>query len=272
MVPMPHQRFKSSHNKRGILTNMPNRFYVSSELKPGEVVLQGAEAHHLATVHRLGGGDQVCLFNGDGKEYSGTVIEASRRRAVVKITGHETPPRELPYAVVIAAPLPKRGRAQFLIEKLTEIGVTRYIPLYTRRTVVHAGRGKAEKLHRYVIEASKQCGRNVLMEIADASDWMTFCSSPDLPSARFLAHPHGGDSSQIMARCPYLAPGVALAVGPEGGFTDEELGSATANKWHIVSLGPRILRIETAALVLAIRSVYSGLGSLPVLSSVTTGN
>jgi 16S rRNA (uracil1498-N3)-methyltransferase len=229
---------------------MANRFYVSSELNGGDIVLQGAEAHHLATVHRLGIGDTVSLFNGNGNEYAGTIIEASRRRAVVRITGQEAPPREWPYSVQVAAPLPKAERAQFLVEKLTEIGVSRYIPLETKRTVVQPGRGKIQKLHRYVVEASKQCGRNVLMEIADPMDWLAFCCCAGLPLARFLAHPSGGEMRQVSRS------GVALAIGPEGGFTDEELTLARSNNWHIVGLGPRILRIETAALLLAIRALY----------------
>src|SRR5262249_15980587 len=137
---------------------MSNRFYVNCDLSVPDLILQGPEVDHLATVCRFDIGDQVCLFNGDGHEYPGTILSATRQRVAIKIMGRESAVRELPYPLLVAAPLPKGERGQFLVEKLTEIGVARYIPLRTKRTVVYPGRGKVEKLHRYVIEASKQCG------------------------------------------------------------------------------------------------------------------
>jgi len=228
---------------------MANRFYVNCELGAGEVVLQGAEARHLASVCRLDSGDRIYLFNGNGRQYSATVIEVSRQRVVAHVTGEELPLTELPFALHVTAPVPKGDRAQFLIEKLTEIGATRYTPLHTERSVVHPGAGRLEKLHRHVIEASKQCGRNVLMEIGEPIAWTAYCSGARLPGARFLAHPQGGQAK------PVFQGDVALAVGPEGGFTDQELDLAKENDWQLVTLGPRILRIETAAIVLAAMAV-----------------
>jgi 16S rRNA (uracil1498-N3)-methyltransferase len=149
----------------------------------------------------------------------------------------------------MAAPVPKGDRAQFLIEKLTEIGVSRYTPLHTERAVIHPGAGRLEKMHRYVIEASKQCGRNILMEIGEPIAWTAYCSDARLPAARFLAHPQGGQAK------PVFEGDVTLAVGPEGGFTTQEINIATENDWQLVTLGTRILRIETAAIVLAAMSV-----------------
>jgi 16S rRNA (uracil1498-N3)-methyltransferase len=97
-----------------------------------------------------------------------------------------------------------------------------------------------------VIEASKQCGRNVLMTVAAPADWESFCVRDDLPPLRLLAHP-GGAALAAVSR----TGDVVVAVGPEGGFTDEEVAAAQAAGWQVVGLGPRILRVETAALVLA---------------------
>src|SRR5205823_3692868 len=159
----------------GILPSMSERFYLNSPLAPGRVELAGPEAHHLAAVCRLRPGDAACLFNGDGREYPARVVTAYRRRVVLEVTGEAAPDRELPFALEVAAPLPKGDRAQVLVEKLTELGATAFVPLATRRTVIVPREAKQEKLRRHVIEASKQCGRNVLMRIDRVSDWDSYC-------------------------------------------------------------------------------------------------
>jgi 16S rRNA (uracil1498-N3)-methyltransferase len=225
---------------------MSERYYVDTPLGPGRVELDGPEAHHLASVCRARPGDVVRLFNGDGREYLARVVSAERRRVTLAITEVTAPQRELPFPLEVAAPLPKGDRAQFLVEKLTELGVTSFVPLSTRRSVVHPREAKLEKLQRYVIEASKQCGRNVLLEVKPLESWGSYARRTDLPALRVLAHP-GGAAREA------LTPGVAmtLAVGPEGGFTDEEVELARSVGWRLIDLGPRILRVETAALVLA---------------------
>jgi 16S rRNA (uracil1498-N3)-methyltransferase len=228
---------------------MSERFYINSPLAPGPVLLQGAEAHHLAVVSRLRPGDRVCLFNGDGHEYPAEVIAAGKRQVSLEVHGVETPPRERGYRVEVAAPLPKADRGQFLLEKLTELGVTHFVPLRTQRSVVHPSDAKREKLERYVIEASKQCGRNVLMKVEPLAEWADYCVRAELPQLRLLGHPGGSELEALGTRDR------AVAVGPEGGFTAEEVELARANGWKLVGLGPRILRIETATLVLASASV-----------------
>lgn len=153
--------------------------------------------------------------------------------------------RELAFRLEVAAPLPKGDRGQFLIEKLTELGATDFVPLRTARSVVHPK--DIDRLRRYVIEASKQCGRNVLMRVASLMDWKAYAKRDGLPAARLLAHPGG---EQIGGWQPEA---VACAVGPEGGFAEEEVALARAAGWRVVGLGPRVLRVETAALALAIR-------------------
>jgi 16S rRNA (uracil1498-N3)-methyltransferase len=153
----------------------------------------------------------------------------------------------LGYRLEVAVPLPKGDRAQFLIEKLTELGVTSVVPLATARSVVRPRDAKLEKLRRYVIEASKQCGRNVLLEVKPLINWEAYCTGSDLPMVRCIAHPGGPD------RLPPPGIDVAVAVGPEGGFTDAEIDLAQKAGWVLVDLGPRILRMETAAIVTADR-------------------
>lgn len=226
---------------------MAERFYINCELKPGLVVLQGAEAHHLATVCRLRRGDAVCLFNGDGCQYPARIEEVGRRDVTLDVFAVESPQRERTFRLEVAAPLPRGDRAQFLLEKLTELGVTSFVPLQTARSVVHPREAKLDKLQRYVVEASKQCGRNVLLDVRPLVDWADYCRSTGLPSRRILGHP-GGESK------PESGAGrdTVVAVGPEGGFTDDEVARAREAGWCLVDLGPRILRVETAAIALAL--------------------
>jgi 16S rRNA (uracil1498-N3)-methyltransferase len=229
---------------------MAERFYVNCPLRPGPVELHGPEAHHLAVVCRLRPSAGVCLFNGDGHEYPARVVEVQRKSVRLDVLAVESPGRELSFPLEVAAPLPKGDRAQFLIEKLTELGATAFVPLRTRRSVVHPRETRLDRLQRYVIEASKQCGRNVLLDVRPLTDWDDYCRRADLPPACLLAHPGADEPAPGDGRLR-SGQGYALAVGPEGGFTDEEIDGARAAGWRLVGLGPRILRVETAALVLA---------------------
>jgi 16S rRNA (uracil1498-N3)-methyltransferase len=225
---------------------MAERFYINCELKPGPVLVEGAEAHHLAVVCRLRAGDAVCLFNGDGHQYPARIESVGRREVALEVSAVESPCRELPFRLDVAAPLPRGDRAQFLLEKLTELGVASFTPLRTARSVVHPHETKLEKMQRHVIEASKQCGRNVLLQVRPMVDWPAFCRSAELPPRRVLAHP-GGEEWRREPRSDTVA-----AVGPEGGFTEDEIALARAAGWRVMDLGPRILRVETAAIALAI--------------------
>src|SRR5262245_18608017 len=239
---------------------MAERFYVNCPLRPGLVELRSSEAHHLAVVSRLRSGDVVRLFNGDGHEYPARVVDVLRRSVSLEGLGVESPARELDFRLEVAAPLPKGDRAQFLIEKLTELGVTSFVPLRTERSVVHPRETRLDKLQRHVIEASKQCGRNVLLDVQPLTDWEEYSRREDLPSVRLLAQ-LGADPFAIgnwrFAVCN--TPSFALAVGPEGGFTDEEVEQARSSGWQLVGLGPRTLRVETAAIVMAVLLIQARL-------------
>lgn len=248
-----HERIEAGYrlwpavSSAGILPYMADRFYTSSALCVGPFVLQGAEAHHLATVRRFRPGDRVRLFNGDGREYLADIIAVDKKAVALQVSGIEQPGCEHSFRLVVAAPLPKGDRGDFLIEKLTELGATDFIPLRTERAVVVPREAKLERLQRAVIEASKQCGRNVLMRIHELIDWNSFIRDRQMPPLRIVAHPP--DPTQLSFE--FGAEGVCFAVGPEGGLTLAEVASARELGWRGVTLGPRVLRVETAAIVLA---------------------
>src|SRR5262249_53464996 len=147
------------------------------------------------------------------------------------------------FRLEVAAPLPRGDRAQFLLEKLTELGTTAFTPLHTARSIVNPREAKLLKLERHVIEASKQCGRNVLLEVRAVQAWPEFLAA-EPPDLRLVAPPSAAGLP------PAGGHDVVIAVGPEGGFTDEEVNQAKAADWIAVNLGPRRLRVETAALYL----------------------
>jgi 16S rRNA (uracil1498-N3)-methyltransferase len=232
---------------------MSDRFYTEQLLGLGDALLEGAEAHHLAHVRRLEAGERITLFNGNGKTYLAVIESIGKRSVQLRVERVEAPQMELGFRLEIASALPKGDRLDYLIEKLTELGVTDFVPLQTARSIVHPKEARLDKLRRAVIESSKQCGRNVLMRVQAPVRWAEYCRQATLPQQRFLAHPGG---EMIGKECPSARDAV-LAIGPEGGFTDEEVEEAREAGWRVVGLGPRILRIETAAVVLAARATFN---------------
>lgn len=225
---------------------MADRFYTPHPLAAGEFVLDGPEAHHLTAVRRFGPGDRVTLFNGDGREYAAEVVSVGKRSVALAVSSAVEADRELGFELVVASALPKGDRVDFLIEKLTELGATRFVPLATARSVVVPKESAVEKFRRAVIEASKQCGRNVLMAVDPPAKWEAFVRSPDLPALRLVLSPVGEAPAGGDVRA-----GVAVAVGPEGGLSADEVAGAVAAGWWPVTLGPRVLRVETAAVAAA---------------------
>lgn len=233
---------------------MSDRFFFDDPLssashdrpKAGDFVeLEGSEAHHLSSVRRFKEGDPVTLFNGDGHEYPARIVEISKKRIRLQLASVEKPMRELGFTLHIASALPKGDRGDFLIEKLTELGVTDFTPLITERSVVKADDAKTEKLRRAVIESSKQCGRNVLMRVHPAARWLEWCVKQT--GLCLLALPKAIE--------PIVAKGenAIVAIGPEGGFSESEIQAALNSGWVGFSLGPRVLRTETAGIVAAAR-------------------
>jgi 16S rRNA (uracil1498-N3)-methyltransferase len=230
---------------------MSERFFVDDPISGDRAALDGPEAHHLIHVMRAKPGSQVILFDGSGAEFLAEVRTLGRSDVELAVLERREVDRELPLSLVVGVALPKGDRQKWLIEKLTEAGVGRLVPLRTARSVAQPVAEALERLGRSVVEASKQCGRNRLMQLSEPQNWPDFLASPSADSCRLLAHPGRGENSSVLVPGARDYKEVTLAIGPEGGFTDEEVGQALSVGWRCVDLGPRILRVETAALVLA---------------------
>ncbi|HEX3599588.1 MAG TPA: RsmE family RNA methyltransferase, partial [Lacipirellulaceae bacterium] len=238
---------------------MSDRFFIAQPITTESVTLDGPEAHHLLHVMRGAAGTPITLFDNSGDEFEAVVETARRSDAIVRILERRETSRELPFSLVAGVALPKGDRQKWLVEKLTELGVTMLVPLDTERGVAQPTANAAERLQRSVIEAAKQCGRNKLMGIADPQPWDDWTNSnvgclessanqPPAAPRRLLAHPGGTQFQDIDLNTPTAT---AFAIGPEGGFTEAEVAVAVATGWQQVALGPRILRVETAAIALA---------------------
>jgi 16S rRNA (uracil1498-N3)-methyltransferase len=232
---------------------MPHRYFSETPLAGQAAPLSGAEAHHLLHVLRARPGDEVVLFDGLGAEFQARVEKTGRSSVELALLSKHEIDRELPIELTMGVALPKGDRQKWLVEKLTELGVHRLVPLETQRGVAQPVSSALDRLRRSVVEASKQCGRNRLMEVTEAQTLAAFLSQSDKTGARWFAHPSGLPLRQcfLQQQAGQRAAGISIAIGPEGGFADDEVSDASTAGWQTVGLGDRILRIETAAALLA---------------------
>ncbi|HVA46831.1 MAG TPA: 16S rRNA (uracil(1498)-N(3))-methyltransferase [Pirellulales bacterium] len=233
---------------------MSERYFVAEPVHGGQTRLVEEEARHLAHVMRARTGDEVVVFDGSGAEWQARVAGIGRRQVELDLLERREVDRELPLRITLAVALPKGDRQRWLVEKAVELGVHRLQPLVTERGVAQPIDKALVRLRRTVIEASKQCGRNRLMEIAspvDCLDCITAASEGD--AVRAMADPSGRQSVGSFLAGLKLSAATALTwlIGPEGGFSEHELDVAQRHGWPFVSLGRRILRVETAAVYLA---------------------
>ena len=239
---------------------MSERFFVADGISAEETVVVGPEAHHLLHVMRAAVGDRITLFDGSGQEFEAAIEVLSRSSVRCRILAQREISRELPGELTLGVALPKGDRQRWLVEKAVELGVTRLVPLITTRGVTQPTPATTRRFNRIVIEASKQCRRNVLLTIEDAVSFAEFASSNarNLETNQWIADPTGRPLGELSANSDAV---VRVAIGPEGGWTEEELATAGHLGWQRVGLGPRILRVETAVAAVAAYRALSHAGA-----------
>lgn len=234
---------------------MSERFYTSLEISLGMMELRGAEAHHLAVVSRIAPGSLIALFSGDGREFSAEVLEAKKNRVLLDVKSVAHVCREPKVKLTIFAAIPKAQRCDFLIEKLTEVGVYRFVPIDCEYSVIKARQINTDKLRRGVIEASKQCLRNQFMEIAEPISFTESVQNIEDSALNLFANLEQEPSGKIFHG---QTEKVNIWIGPEGGFSAAEVKLALEKGLKIICIGKTILRVETAALVLAGLAIHGG--------------
>jgi 16S rRNA (uracil1498-N3)-methyltransferase len=224
------------------------------DLYPGRLTLPAAEAQHVRDVLRVVVGDALELFDANGGTAVGTVVAVSSTAVTVDVSAVVQAARS-PVALTVAAAVPKGERADWMVEKLSELGVVRFVPLATARAVVlPAGRNKAQRWERIAVESAKQCRRPGVMAI-----------DPVTPLAEVVRR---GTAGWVLSTGPDAVPArrravpaeLTVLVGPEGGWTPEELAACAAAGWAAVSLASTVLRVETAAVAAAAVVACSAVG------------
>ena len=250
---------------------MPPRFFIDSALATEtDMPLPEAVVRHVQVL-RLNPGDDITLFDGRGGSHAATLVEIGKRHALARIGGHDPSEAEPPFRVTLAQGLAGGDKMDWLIEKAVELGVAAIQPLQAARSVVRLSAERAQKRHAHwqaLVEAAcEQCGRNRLPEVAPVANlesWLGLQANPAAArGARLLITPRASQSLVSFAaeqRGALLDTGVTLLIGPEGGLAPDEEAAALHAGFTGVSLGPRILRTETA-----------GLACLAVLNAVLGG-
>ncbi len=230
------------------------RLFVRGELsESARLELDAKQANYLGNVMRLGEGAELLVFDGSSGEWLARIVEAGKKRMTLSVERQTREPEVIPDVWLAFAPV-KRNQTDWLVEKATELGVAKLLPVMTRRTI--AERVKLERLEAIAIEAAEQCGRTRLPEIAEPQPLTRFLEHRAPGRTLYFADEAGGETAASAFK-----PGPAIILtGPEGGFTEEERAAIRAAPDTVpVSLGPRILRAETAALAaLAAYMVVAG--------------
>lgn len=235
-----------------------HRFYIAPETwNPAALTLSGPEAHHCRDVLRMKRGDKAVLFNGRGREITAEIVDLERGKINLrKLHESNTPP--LRCRITLGQAIPKGKNMELIVQKAVEIGASEIAPLVSERTIVDldpasAGQKQA-KWRQIAIEAAKQCGQNWLPQVdvpRKVSDFFAASPTFDLrligslqPDALHLKKILADFSSEHQ----HLPESVLMLIGPEGDFTPAELALAKSHGCRPITLGPIILRVETAAL------------------------
>lgn len=230
-----------------------HRFYIpATQWDAQNLILPEDEAHHCLDVMRCKEGDRIIVFNGEGTEVEAEITSSNKRHATLKtllVVETSKPPAE----ITLGQAIPKGKNMDLIIQKATELGVSKIVPLLSARTVVQLDGGdlekKRQKWQRVAIEACKQCGQNWLPRVETPLSVDTFTKQKN-DTFRLIAaiSPEARSLKVITEEVQPLPTRATLLIGPEGDFTPAEMSQAAAHGFAALSLGPIILRSETAAI------------------------
>ncbi|MBS0516663.1 MAG: 16S rRNA (uracil(1498)-N(3))-methyltransferase [Proteobacteria bacterium] len=227
------------------------RIYIDQPLRSGaEVLLPEQAGEHVARVLRMERGHPLILFNGDGREYDATLAQLAKRAVTAEVVAMREVDRESKLDITLAQGVARGEKMDWILQKATELGVARIVPLVTERTEVKLDEERAERRVAHwrsvVAGACEQSGRTRLPEIAAPLRLDRWLGDLGDDAALRLALLPEGDASP--RQFPEIENGVVLCVGPEGGFSDNDIAQLRQARFHGLRLGPRILRTETAGI------------------------
>jgi 16S rRNA (uracil1498-N3)-methyltransferase len=226
------------------------RVYVEAPVTPGKpLVVEGTAANHITRVLRLRSGDALTIFDGAGGEFGARIEEFRKDSVIVCVEEHRKLDRESPLSLTLAQGISRGERMDWIIQKATELGVSRIVPVSTKRSVVRLDERQAErKLQHWraiAVAACEQCGRNRIPELTAPVDFFDVLAPETSGNTRLLLSPAGDLRIDDIKD---IGKGITVLIGPEGGLEDVEHEEAIRKGFKPVRLGPRVLRTETAAI------------------------
>jgi 16S rRNA (uracil1498-N3)-methyltransferase len=226
------------------------RVYVDTPVTPGKPLLvEGNAANHITRVLRLRSGDPIIVFDGSDREFDARIEDFRKDAVVVSVQDGRTLDRESPLSLTLAQGISRGERMDWVIQKATELGTTRIIPVSTKRSVVRLDEKQAEKKLQHwrgvAVAACEQCGRNRVPEVTAPVDFYNLLPPDNTGATRLLLSPKGDLRIDDLKD---VGNGVTVLIGPEGGLEDVEQEAAIHAGFKAVRLGPRVLRTETAAI------------------------
>ena len=228
-----------------------SRLYIDTPLAANQTIsINGEPLNYLANVLRLKAGAMLSVFNGQGGEFQASITELSKRQATILLGGFQDNDSESPLEITLVQGISRGERMDFTLQKATELGVKRIIPLFTERCTVNLKGERLDKRIKHwqgtVRSACEQSGRNTIPQIEPAQHFDDFIQSKEQSEHNcVLLDPESTHSLTSITTSPTT---LSLLVGPEGGFSSRERELAYTNGYQGVQLGPRILRTETAAI------------------------
>ncbi len=242
------------------VVRIPRIYYPLDITLHTDLQLTPNAANHVATVLRMRVGDSLLIFNNKNCEYKASIRSITKREVVVVINEQQVNDRESPLAIHLIQAVARGEKMDWIIQKASELGAHSITPIITRRSGVKLTDKRWQKRLQHwqavAISAAEQCGRNRLLNIQPVIDFNVLLEQP-LTGNKFILAPMATQS--LSTDVPLIAKSVQLLIGPEGGFSEQELQLATEHSFKAIKLGPRILRTETAAIaIIAICQAYFG--------------
>ncbi len=232
-----------------------SRFFVPPEAVKGDsIVVAGKEAHHMIDVMRLKASDSVVTFDGTGKEYVGVIKEVSRDSLAIKIIETKQSRAKDAYSITLVQALTKKEKMDYIVEKATELGAHSIVPVITERTIPDwddaKKRSRADRWRKIAMEAAKQCGRPDIPEISAVSKFTETAKKFSDFDLKLIAILNDEAVPIKEAVKNFKSWKIVIAIGPEGDFSPGEFKAARAAGFRPISLGPRVLKSDTAGLAL----------------------
>jgi 16S rRNA (uracil1498-N3)-methyltransferase len=261
------------------------RVFIDGALTPGAIVeLARDTASHLAKVLRARSGDELILFNGDGREFTGAIEAVRGSRVSASIGAARSIDRESPFMLTLVQCVPRGDRMDFIVQKATELGVGRIVPVLSQRSVVRLDESQSASKRAHwqavAVSACEQCGRNRLPTVEAPQPLLNYLgamSPMQTPGLlRLVLEPEGAARAHQAARPIDIhaagpVTGADIAIGPEGGFAPDELEAFELSAFSRLRLGPRVLRTETAAIaaIVVLQARFGDMAAVSGLSSQT---